>query len=158
MMRCLSAFSGVVLLGLLASCTPVPPDPGDAPLETLQAREASLLAALSALDADGVSAHFADEGVLHVANMPEVRGRDAIRGFYGNVFRFMLASEPTPESARVSEAGDMGYTMGRVVNSFRSEDGSVEYRGKYLLVWERREGEWMAVVYAVSDSGSGEGP
>jgi uncharacterized protein (TIGR02246 family) len=145
---------GAVILGLLLSCTPAPPEAADSPLEILEAREVSFLGALSARDADGVAAHFAPDGVLHVANMPEMRGQEAIREFYENIFRFMVASDPTPEAARVSETGDMGYTMGRVVNAFRAGDGIAEYQGKYLIVWERRDGEWVVAVYAVSSDAS----
>jgi uncharacterized protein (TIGR02246 family) len=152
--RSLLPAGGAVALGLLLSCAPASPEPADAPLETLEAREASFLDALSARDADEVAAHFAPDGVLHVANMPEVRGREAVRELYGNIFRFMVASDPSPQAVRVSETGDMGYTMGRVVNAFRSGDGTMEYQGKYLIVWERREGDWFVAVYAVSSDAS----
>ena len=94
--------------------------------------------------------------MLHVANMPPVQGREAIHAFYGNVFRFMLESEATPETLQISASGDMAYTTGSVTNSFHSQDEPVRYSGKYLLVWENHDGEWLISVYAVSNN-SGEG-
>lgn len=118
--------------------------------ERLDQRENEFLAALAARDADGTAELFAENGVLHVANMPPVEGRDAIRGFYGNVFGFLTASEAHPRSSRLSDAADMAYSIGTTSNEFAGPDGPVAYAGKYLLVWERLEGEWMIVVYSIS--------
>lgn len=148
------AFSVVMSVG----CARSGPPPGSldavAALEGLREARASFLGAMAAKDAPAVAAHFADDAVLHVADMPAIRGRVAIGGFYENMFRFLLASEATPGSLRMSSAGEMAFDEGTVMNAFRSEDGPVEYAGKYLLVWEKRDGAWKVVVYAVSSDGS----
>jgi ketosteroid isomerase-like protein len=136
---------------LTAACSPRPFDAGPAPRLELQAREASFLAALAAKDVERTVGHFAEDAVLHVANMPPVRGRSAIRQFYGNVFRFLDSSAPVSEMIRASSVGDMGYSMGRVTNTFTGQDGPVEYAGKYLLVWERRGEEWLIATYSISN-------
>lgn len=118
----------------------------------LEQRQATFLSAFAARDLDQATEHFATDAVLHVASMPAIRGRSAIREFYGNVFRFMTASEATPETTRLSGSADMAYTVGRVTNTFRGEQGPVEYEGKYLLGWERREGTWSIVFYSISSN------
>jgi ketosteroid isomerase-like protein len=95
-------------------------------------------------------AHFAADAVLHVPNMPPVAGEGAIRQFYGNVFRFLRASTPTVESARVAASGDVAYSVGSVANVFEGPQGAVEYAGKFSLVWENRAGEWSIVLYTIS--------
>ena len=148
---------GIVLTALLlAGCT----EPSSHAVEVerereqLELRHDAFLAALTARDLDSTTAHFADDAVLHIANMPPVHGRSAIGQFYGNIFRFMAASEPTPETVSISSGADMAWTTGRVANTFESEEGPVHYAGKYLLVWEKREGDWAIVVYSISNNAS----
>lgn len=147
----------IVFLGLLilTACAPgLAPSGADAG-EALRERERTFLAALAARDLDRTTALFADHAELHIANMPLVQGSDAIERFYGNVFRFMEASAAEPQTMRVAASGDMAYTTGRVRNRFDSgPDAAAEYEGKYLIVWERVGGEWMIVIYGISnDSG-----
>jgi ketosteroid isomerase-like protein len=143
--------TAAVCVALTAACAQRPAF-GALEQERLQQREAAFLTALGARELERAMAHFADDAVLHVASMPPVRGRDAIQGFYENVFRFMTASAATPEVARMSSGGDMAYTMGRVTNVFQGDQGPVEYAGKYLLVWELRAGDWRIVVYSISSN------
>jgi hypothetical protein len=70
---------------LLAACAPRPFATVPTAASALEVREAAFLGALAARDADAVAVHFTDDGVLHIANMPPVRGRPAIRQFYANV-------------------------------------------------------------------------
>ncbi|HSJ08094.1 MAG TPA: nuclear transport factor 2 family protein, partial [Longimicrobiales bacterium] len=100
--------------------------------------------------ADVLANYFADDALLHVAGMPPVRGRDDIARFYSNVFRFLAASTPVPEALRMSEGADVAWGAGRVRNVFDGPEGRVEYEGKYAAVWERRDGEWLLALYAVS--------
>jgi uncharacterized protein (TIGR02246 family) len=144
---------------MAASCThrmPVPHD-GAAAEQQLRERHAAFLDALGARDAARVGEFFADDAVLHVANMPPVQGRTAIEAFYGNVFRFMTTSQPTTQTVRVAASADLAYTAGTVTNAFRGEQGPVEYAGKYLLVWERRAGDWLVAVYSLSSDSSSTG-
>lgn len=121
---------------------------------TLQERQAAFLESLVAKDLERVVALFAEDAVVHVADMPPIRGRDAIRRLYGNVFRFLESSEYVPEMLRVSQGVDLAYGTGIVTTVFTEEEGVVEYRGKYLVVWQKRDGVWLAVAYGVSNNGA----
>jgi ketosteroid isomerase-like protein len=132
------------------------PGTGSAPDdEGLRQRQSDFLAALSARDLERTAALFAEDAVIHVADMPPLQGRDAIRRFYGNVFRFLSESASTPGPLRVSASADMAYGTGRVTNVFDAEQGRVEYTGKYLLVWERRGSEWWVAFYGLSSDRPG---
>lgn len=68
----------------------------------LDQRQSESFAALEARDADTTAALFADEAVVHVANMPPIEGRSAIREFYGlqaTVQRRVLHSAPPSRSS-----------------------------------------------------------
>jgi uncharacterized protein (TIGR02246 family) len=128
------------------------PNPSALGSEPLEERERAFLAALSARDLEQVAAHFSQDAVVHVAGFAPLRGRSAIRQFYANVFRSLSESEATPESTRVSQSGDMAWGLGRVTNVFEGPDGRSEFAGKYLLVWEHRDGEWSIAAYSVSSN------
>jgi uncharacterized protein (TIGR02246 family) len=123
----------------------------------LQQRQAGFLSAMEARDADRVATYFAEDGVVQVAGMPPVRGREGVRRFYGNVFRFLRETSATPETLRRTATGDIAYGYGAVRNVFDGAAGRSEYQGKYLVVWERRDGDWLIAAYSVSSNQSESG-
>lgn len=152
MLRCFAisilAFTFVVVTG----CGPGTATLSERDREHLQQRQSDFLTAMSAQDVEQTTAHFAEDAVAHIANMPPIQGRSAIQQLYENVFRFLSTSEYSPELIRVSSSADMGYTEGRVTTVFEGEQGPVEYPGKYLLVWEKRDDAWSIVVYSISNN------
>jgi uncharacterized protein (DUF885 family)/ketosteroid isomerase-like protein len=118
----------------------------------LRRRQQDFLQALAGKDLDKVTALFAEDAVVHIANMPPVEGREAIHRLYGNVFRFLSSADYLPETIRVAEGADMAYSTGRVTTVFAGEQGPVEYPGKFLLVWERRDDAWQVAAYTISNN------
>jgi ketosteroid isomerase-like protein len=62
----------------------------------------------------------------------------------------MTASSLTPERTRISDSGDMAFSVGSTSNEFRGPEGLVTYRGKFVLIWTRRDGDWLISAYAIS--------
>lgn len=116
----------------------------------LEAQERIFVEAMAAGNADEVASLFAEDAAVHVANRPPIEGRSAIRDFYGNLFGFLSSSSMTPLRTRHSDGGDMAYSTGSTSNEFSGPDGPVGYTGKYMLIWELRDGSWFIVAYAVS--------
>jgi ketosteroid isomerase-like protein len=125
-----------------------PPRPSGTALEH---RQQEFFAAMGDRDLDRTAALFAEDAVAHVAGMPPVRGHEAIRQLFGNVFRFLEATDTALERLHVAGSGDLAYGHGRVTNTFRGDPRPVEYVGKFLLVWERRQGQWQVVAYSISN-------
>lgn len=78
-----------------------------------------------------------------------VRGRDAIRASYAEMFSrpgFSLTWEPI--EAVVSASGDLGYTLGRWRSRSVHADGkTVTGQGKYVTIWKKqKDGSWKAAV------------
>jgi branched-chain amino acid transport system substrate-binding protein len=144
------AAAAALLLALTAGCAHADAAAADAGRARLEARQAEFFAALAARDVDRTAALFAESAVLHVAGMPAVEGRAAIRAFYGNLFGFLSASSAVPGALHLAASGDLAYGTGTAANVFRRPTGSVEYRGKYALVWRRLEGDWRIALYAVT--------
>jgi uncharacterized protein (TIGR02246 family) len=139
-------------IALAAGCGDGTTAARDTARQALEARQREFTAALAARDADRMAALFADDAVLHVANMPPVEGRDNIAQFYGKTFQFLSASRSAPETLHVADAGDLAYTTGSVTNEFRRPEGPVEYAGKYVLIWRVVGREWMIALYAISSN------
>jgi len=148
----------VGLAVLLASaCAPRGVPTAGAEYGPLEQRQAAFLAAMAARDAERTAAFFADGAVLHIAGMPAIEGRDAIRGFYGNMFGFLAESAAVPRTLELSAGGDMAYSHGTTSNTFRGPQGTSTYTGKYVLVWRRIDGDWRIVLYAVSSDAADAG-
>lgn len=150
----LCATSIMIFLALACGCAHRAPSSSGADEASLRQRQSDFLEALTAKDPDQVAAHCAEDAVIHIANLPPIHGREAIRQLYRNIFRFLRASTYTPEVLRMSSSGDVAYSAGGVTTAFDGEQGLVEYPGKYLLVWEQREGAWLIVAYSISNNQS----
>jgi uncharacterized protein (TIGR02246 family) len=142
----------LLLAGGCVESRPQSPPPMDAERARLDQRQDEFFAAVAARDSNRTAALFAEDAVLHVANMPAVEGREAIRQFYENMFGFLSASSAVPEATRMSASADLAYTVGRTVNEFRRPHGAVEFAGKFVLLWQRSGGEWMITLYGVSSN------
>lgn len=154
--RFLAAVVGFgVILHVMAGCSG-PTGGADAP--GLEARMDAFFQAMEEGASEEVAGFFAEDGIVHVAGMPEIRGRGAIEGFYSNLFGFLESSAAVPGSLRMAAEGSMAFVAGSTTNAFRGPEGSVEYAGKFLLVWVRDDGEWRIGAYSVSsDAAEGAG-
>jgi uncharacterized protein (TIGR02246 family) len=143
----------IVAILMLTSCASARP-PDALERDPLGQRQAEFFAAMADRDATALAALFADDAVVHVAGMPPVEGRESIRQFYQNLFRFLESSRAAPGRAEVSAARDIAWTHGRVVNVFGGAQGPTEYAGKYVVVWRRQALDWQVALYAVSNNQS----
>lgn len=148
---------GAWLLLAVVACAGPPGQDGQRGEDAdLQASLDGFFQAMADRSHEEVAAWFAEDGVVHVAGMPEIRGRGAIEGFYGNLFRFLESSAGVPDEWRVSDDGTMAFVTGSTLNAFRGAEGLVEYQGKFVMVWIREAGEWRLGAYSVSsDQGNG---
>lgn len=80
--------TAILLLPLLA-CAHHAATPAVESSQRLEGRRDAFLAALSARELEATMAIFSEDAVVHVAGFAPLKGRDAIRPFYANVFRFL---------------------------------------------------------------------
>lgn len=147
-----------LVLGLPAACGPGGAGEWgsfdlDAAREALAEQESAFFQAMSEGDADRMAELFAEDAIVHVADRPPIRGRGAIRDFYGTLFGFLASSTATPDVTRLSADGQMAFGAGATSNEFRGPEGRIRYSGKYLLVWISTDEGWRVVAYAVSGDG-----
>lgn len=139
----------MLALGLAACQTPAtePAEPTTTPVTNasdpatdraaVEALTASYQAADRAGDHAAIASLYADDAVIHPANMPSARGRENLNAYFA-----ANDSEPqditfTTQDVVVSEAGDMAYEVGTIAGP--------EWSGKYLTVYRKTDGGWLIV-------------
>ena len=92
---------------------------------------------------------WADDAVMMPPGLPAVRGKAAIRQYVeaaGKLPGFQIRWEP--ESAFVSQSGDLAYMIERNVTIVNDADGNpITTHGKVVTVWRKHaDGSWRNVV------------
>jgi ketosteroid isomerase-like protein len=92
---------------------------------------------------------WADDAVMLPPDLPVLSGKAAIREYVlgaASIPGFKISWEP--ESAHVSESGDMAYLIERNVIEVEGENGeTIKTHGKVITVWRKDSaGQWKNVV------------
>ena len=139
--------AGAALLSL-AACKPQPITPAD---ETaIRAVESSYMTATNAGNTDGVLALYVADPMDLPPNMPPVSGTEAMRKFYGDMFksvRFVLTLNPT----KIAGSGDLAYATGTYHFTGTMNDSTHTALpaddGHYVDVLARQaDGSWKIVL------------
>ncbi|HSJ65579.1 MAG TPA: SgcJ/EcaC family oxidoreductase [Gemmatimonadaceae bacterium] len=103
--------------------------------------------AVAAKDTSAIVNIYAADGVLMVPNALPASGAGAIRGVWEGLLGLPNVSLTfSPTSIHVSGDASMAYDVGTYEFAFDGPNGRVEDSGKYLVVWEQRDGEWKVVA------------
>ena len=115
------------------------------PHATLEARSEALQAAESAMDVARIMPFWADDAVIQGNGQPAMQGREAISAGYTGFFKSgVKVLQGTPVSLVESPDHAMAYEVGTNHMVFSTPNGDMEDNGKYLLVWRRIHGDWVA--------------
>ena len=127
-----------------AATAPAPASAADK--EAVRAVNDSWFKAYNARDVDAISALYADDAVVSAPGMPSARGAAAIK----EAFRKDIAAatkggiaNSAGTSDEVGVSGDLAWEW----NTYQATDksGKVVERGKYVTVFERRNGKWVII-------------
>ncbi|MEO5589741.1 MAG: nuclear transport factor 2 family protein [Gemmatimonadaceae bacterium] len=100
----------------------------------------------NAHDADAITALYADDAVLYPPGAAAARGSAAIKASYQAAFGEMQKAGLKNNSGSNSESGVSG-DLAWESNTFNVTDasGKTVEAGKYMNVFERRNGKWLIV-------------
>lgn len=128
------------------SCQQAPPPPPDlAKIRTeIQGMENAFAEAFNARDAAKVVSYYADDAVSLADNSPMLTGKEAILKNQQEQF----ASDTTNMTASfevidIHAAGDLVVETGKA--TFKDPSGAVIYNGKYISVFEKRDGKYLCI-------------
>ena len=145
-----NCFLGVlIVLGmLLSSCSEKPIDQDAAALELMELSR-SWSAMVASGDLEASIEFWADDAVMLPPDLPVLSGKAAIREYVmgtASIPGFKISWEP--ESASISEGGDMAYLIERNVVEMDGENGEpIIIHGKVVTVWRKdSNGQWKNVA------------
>jgi len=132
-----------------AAMTPPAAPPGTATAadrEAVQAVNVAWFKAYNAHDVDAISALYADDAVMSAPGMPSARGAAAIKEAFG---KDLAAATKAGISNNIGTSEEMGVSgdLAWESNTFTATDksGKTLDRGKYVTVFERRNGKWLII-------------
>ncbi len=151
-MRALRSIAWALAAALAAGAC-ARPDHRAAAVAELKDADVAFAKATAERGVEGWVSFFADSGMQVVAGR-NVVGRAAIRQLMapslGDTTRTLTWR---PVSAEASQAGDLGYTIGRWERTVHLKDSTVVTRGSYVTIWRRQgDGTWKVAL----DIGSGD--
>jgi len=94
-----------------------------------------------------VTSVYAQDALLVPPTGPAAQGRDAIKTTYAELYRLPgLAFTFETGELHLSSDAQMGYEVGSYTSRVRASNASADDQGKYVTVWEKREGRWRVVA------------
>ena len=93
---------------------------------------------------------FAEDVIVQGPNMPQIKGLEAIRNLYTELFKILVSVEGGSTEIIISEAGDMAWAYGWYRTVYKGPDGPIGDEGKYLEVFKKINSEWKCVAMCFS--------
>lgn len=121
---------------------------GGKPTDSIWAADTAWNKTYEAKDLDKAVAFCDEQGSLLWPNAPVATGKNAITKLTASAFAipdFKLAWRP--DKVGIARSGDLGYTSGTYMWSFKDASGKpVSDKGKYLTVWKKQaDGSWKVL-------------
>lgn len=139
----------IAALLFLIVCTPdLLAQTGGKPTDSIWAADTAWNKTYEAKDLDKAVAFCDDQVSLLWPNAPVATGKNAITKLTASAFAipdFKLAWQPN--KVGIARSGDLGYTSGTYIWSFKDGLGKpVSDKGKYLTVWKKQaDGSWKVL-------------
>jgi len=156
-MKRIAMFLGTTAITFMAVACNQPADTHDADVKAIKLNEVQWNQDYAAKDPDKIAAHYAQDAVLMVPEMPAVSGKDAIRTSLAQMTSdpaMALTFEPT--KVDVAKSGDLAYTQGSYSITMTDSHTKkvVNGHGSYVTVYRKQaDGSWKAISdIAVSDA------
>jgi uncharacterized protein (TIGR02246 family) len=135
-------------LAALAACDKTVPPAADtaADKSAIRAVETASIKAYDAGDAAALAALYAEDAVLNAPGAPAARGRAAISEYYvkdAAAFAAAGLTEAIGPMSDVGVSGDLAWQWGTYTITDKSD--AVVDAGKYLMVFQRKDGKWMII-------------
>lgn len=137
------------MLLLLSACATAGAPVADVQMEEQRIAELNRqwVERVAARDAAWIANLYTAEGRIMPANAPLAQGRPAVEAAWRGIFELPnlnLTFQTT--DLEFSDAGDMAYDVGTYSLSFDGPQGRIQDQGKYLVVWEKVNGEWKVAA------------
>ena len=131
-----------VLLCAAACSGPAPEEFTTKDAGTIRQQHEGFVTAFNAKDVQKILGLYAENSVFMPPNEPIIRGKDALKDFYNDLFK-RGATNLRMEIAEVSGHGPLAYQSGTYELDWRPDTGTPgRDRGKYLFVLRKMGNGW----------------
>jgi ketosteroid isomerase-like protein len=136
----------VLALALTVSCnSAAPPVDKAADEQAIRGLAVQWAAAVEKRDLDAVMAFYTSDATAAWPDAPAIHGTDAIRAGWAEVLKTPgLVLRFTPERVDIANNGDIAVDFGKIESEFDGPTGRVQDVAKYLVVWQKVDGQWKA--------------
>lgn len=139
--------AGVLCLMVAGCAAATSGDPDlDAESEAIRELEREWFAAENRRDVQGSLAFWSQDAVLHTSGGDRVASREAFRTLYAALLANLIEVQGGPSQVVVSRGGDLAFTLGSERITFKTPEGTVERQLRYLMVYQKIAGRWIAVA------------
>ena len=132
----------------LAACKDKAPDT-TADAQAIKDNEATWVKDWQAKDVDKITSHYAPDAVLMIANMPAMKGSDAIKSGIAPMLKDPhLSLTFSPTAVVVAKGDDIAFTQGVYTMTYTEPRTGMTLieKGKYVTVYKKQDdGSWKAV-------------
>jgi uncharacterized protein (TIGR02246 family) len=122
--------------------------------EEIQAVETAMANADNARDAKAVAAFYSDDAVTLDNNRPMAVGRAAIeKSVETSLAKKTKGVTTAYEAMDVFGCDNYATEVGKITQ--KDADGETTYTGKYMALWEKRDGKWICIRDIANDDVKG---
>lgn len=124
-------------------------------LETEKAKIRDLtqkwLRAESDKNLDSSLTFIAEDGVYLANDWPTLYGHEQISKFLSAAFKMPMGPiSGGTDSIEIAASGDLAYEIGQTEVPFSFADGDTVFKSHYIVVWQKKNGQWKAVATSIS--------
>lgn len=106
-------------------------------------------------DTDSIVSLHAEDGRIMPPGQPAAVGHDALEQAWSGVLAMTDSLTFETEVLEVSPSATMAYDIGSYRWAYRTPDGeSARDRGKFVVIWEKRDGQWKVVADIFNSNGA----
>lgn len=132
----------------MIACKEKAPDTA-ADAQAIRDNEATWVKDWQAKDVDKITSHYAPDATLLIADVPVMKGTDAIKAGIAPMLKDPhLSLVFSPSLVVVAKSGDMAFTQGTYSMTYTEAKtgATVIEKGKYVTVYQKQpDGTWKAV-------------
>jgi ketosteroid isomerase-like protein len=114
--------------------------------------DAAWAEALQRKDLEQVMSNYSQDASLLPSDEPIVRGQASIREWFAKrIGTPEYSATFAPTTIVVAKSGDIAYELGTFRVTVENDSGiPVEYSGKHLVTWEKRDGHWKVTAESIN--------
>ncbi len=114
---------------------------------TVEMMNQAWLAAYKAADFDRLAAVYAEDAILMPAGREPLRGREAIRSFFAEDFKYVPRRSMTLNSIRVEASDSVLVDSGEYrYDGIDAESKPLHITGNYNTVMKKKDGTWHTAI------------